>query len=181
MSVIGQIQDEMRDDQEHMRAAISANEEMIEAGQKQMKAKMRASQEKMEATITATQEKMKATINVGQEKIQATSVIWPVQIKFKETIHKWMLGILASVDQWTHTLCNKLDSEIQGTQLDIQVTKMVAEGTCWEPKTKQADVEAQAGSEVGRNTVTSTHRAKQLGILRKGHTPTHYTAGASNI
>jgi hypothetical protein len=93
-----------------MRAAISANEEMIDADQGQI----RASQEKMEAPVTATQEKMKATINVGQEKIGATiRVIWSVQTKFNETIHKWVLG-LASVDQWTHTFCKELDSEIQG-------------------------------------------------------------------
>jgi hypothetical protein len=37
---------------------------------------------------------------------------------------------------------------------------MLAEGTCWEPKKKQADVEAQAGSGVRRNTVNSTDRVK---------------------
>jgi hypothetical protein len=42
-NVFGQTKDEMRDDQEHMRAAISANKEMIDTDQEQIRAKMRAS------------------------------------------------------------------------------------------------------------------------------------------
>jgi hypothetical protein len=44
--------------------------------------------------------------------------------------------IRASTNNQAQSLSSKLDMEIHGTQLDIQLTKMLVEGMWWDLETK---------------------------------------------
>jgi hypothetical protein len=44
------------------------------------------------------------------------------QAEFKETISKWVEGILASVDQWTQSLWEELGSKVQKVKTLVEVT-----------------------------------------------------------
>jgi hypothetical protein len=60
------------------------------------------------------------------------------------SISKWVEIGLASVDKWTQSLHEEYSVEIQGTQCDIQVTKVLVEVTHLEFRMKLAEVETQA-------------------------------------
>jgi uncharacterized protein YunC (DUF1805 family) len=71
-----------------------------------------------------------------------------------------MQVIQASTNKQAQSLCSELNMEIQETQLDIQVTKMLVEGTQWELKTKLVEVETQAGHGGDGKTVIGGFRVK---------------------
>jgi hypothetical protein len=71
----------------------------------------------------------------------------------KKSSTKGEEGILASVDKQTQSLQKELNMEIQMTQFDIQVTKMLVEATWYEFTMQLAEVKTQAGCGRCRNTV----------------------------
>jgi hypothetical protein len=87
---------------------------------------------------------MRIFINAIQEETTAVTItIRSAQREFQETITKLVEVVLESVGQRAQNLCKELDSEIQGTQLDIQPTEKLVEGT----RSRQilAEVNTRAG------------------------------------
>jgi hypothetical protein len=129
----------------------------MSANQKQMRAEMKAA---ISVNQEQTRAEMEAAVRAGQDETKTLISSIPfARTEFSETIGKKGKGALASVDQQTRSLRKDLQGEIQGTQLDIQATKMLVEGTWWEFETKLEMVEARAGVEVAA-TLTGANGVK---------------------
>jgi Skp family chaperone for outer membrane proteins len=86
--------------QENMKTTISAKQEKLIAGQKELQAAIKANHEKMDVAISAVRS---------------------AETEFKESINRHVEGILASVDQPIQGLAKDLEAEIQETQSDVLI------------------------------------------------------------
>jgi hypothetical protein len=115
--------------------------------------------------MKAGQGKTETVMRGGQENTDAAmSANRYAETELEETIDKQVEGVLASVNQWTRSLHEEFDCEIQRIRIDIRAVKPLVERTRRGLETQLSEVETQVGHEGGVNIVTDADWAKPLRI-----------------